>query len=559
MLKLFCKTSRWHELSETGICGGRLQHAKGSRKRKFDQQHNRPSEQRASSSVSASSHAVSKGHGLGDLRRKVLLRVPSAMPRSGSGKPCLSGKAYVAIVHAKKSCRPSAAALGMPKIHKSQKSVARNPCSSKGIIRKGHYCQQHKLVNQRQKTSCTALIRLDKIHTSVHSPLQCQIPRCAQCTFSLHRRSWSEGVASHSLGMPSAAGTRPGLLSWLNERPSHFGAEWGLGCSICATFLGRVMSGDLKHAAARNKRRSYSTKWSRYEVRGYSSMQACALRKHSLSTLHQLALKCFLCPASLWIPAQACKSDQLLLKGAVPQPEDWLRSWKNVSLSLSMRAASSLNYTEQFISSNRLAIKEVERRAFQQMVFIMQETVRRKKRDALQTAASITLLVDDKSPYREVRFKCCSVSGQVFKGVLCVLHTSISTDTPEQIDEDKCAKVAETVVAGIRALCTPLGGQVDQTLMAHVLEACKCFCADGAPSIQKAGRILRANHMPNLVILVRDFAHLLRSSAKDPLNAESSFQEFWELLFGKGGLTHPSYLGFCFDIKQMVIKQILTQ
>ena len=265
-------------------------------------------------------------------------------------------------------------------------------------------------------------------------------------------------------------------------------------------------------------------------------MQACSVRRHALTSMHQLALRCFLCPSSsLVLSSNIPKSDQQLLKGSVPQPQDWLRAWKAVARCLSMRTAASLNFTEQFISSYRVAVQEVERRAFQKMVFIMQEAVRIRKRDVLRSAVSLTLSVDDKSPYREVRFKCCTKTGMTYRGVVCVLHTSIGTETPDEIDEDKCRKIAKTIVEGFKQLCTPLQKDLDSALFQHCLKVCKVFCADGAPSIQKTGKILRANHMPNMILIVRDFAHMLRSSAKDPLLAENNFSQFWNMLFGKGG------------------------
>jgi hypothetical protein len=297
MLHLFCHTSRWRESSERCACkgsGDKQQPARDSKKRKLD----KPNQLSQARAVLLSSHTGDKIHSKADLREAFL--TPSQAPRLESNRPSRP-QANVAS-YTKAPCKTSATALTFKRNDRSAKSVARNTCHSKGVPK--YQVQQHKAARRgHSKTNMSSSITQAATHKSAHNPLGCHIRQCARCTFALHHRSWSGGVASHSLGGPTVAAASPSRLSWLGERPNHFGGEWGIGCSVCAHFLGRVVSGDLKHSAAQNKRRSYSTKWSRYEVRGYSSMQACSLRQHSLSTLHQLALKCFFCPASVLIPA----------------------------------------------------------------------------------------------------------------------------------------------------------------------------------------------------------------------------------------------------------------
>ena len=110
-------------------------------------------------------------------------------------------------------------------------------------------------------------------------------------------------------------------------------------------------------------------------------MQTSAVKLHAKSDMHLAAWRLFQMPAGVSvIPSQCSRSDTELLRGHVPQSSDWLRCWKTNELALSSRAGSSLSLTEEFIQSDRIAIKEIERRAVSAMREVMQETVRARKR-----------------------------------------------------------------------------------------------------------------------------------------------------------------------------------
>ena len=238
-------------------------------------------------------------------------------------------------------------------------------------------------------------VPLRELASATEAELQ-EVCVSAKDIFKARFRSWSLGVGSHLL--PN--GTR---VTWLGEKLTD--DKWGMGCGICASFALRMAG--LQPSGSKRRRRTYSTKWSRYQVTSAKSAQACTLRKHSLSELRMAAVKAWQLPLSCVTLTYDTCNDAKLLAGAVPQPTDWLHAWSVTCNSLSNRCASRLDFTDQFICSMRIDVQAVERRAFAQMQIVMQESIRRKKRCHLSRANSITLSVDG----RQEAVPACSVQG----------------------------------------------------------------------------------------------------------------------------------------------------
>ena len=365
-------------------------------------------------------------------------------------------------------------------------------------------------------------VPLRELASATEAELQ-EVCVSAKDIFKARFRSWSLGVGSHLL--PN--GTR---VTWLGEKLTD--DKWGMGCGICASFALRMAG--LQPSGSKRRRRTYSTKWSRYQVTSAKCTQACALRKHSLSELHMAAVKAWQLPLSCVTLTYDTCNDAKLLAGAVPQPTDWLHAWSVTRNSLSNRCASRLDFTDQFICSMRIDVQAVERRAFAQMQIVMQESIRRKKRCHLSRANSITLSVDDKKPYRLVRYKACDTDGKIESGLLCVLcplKVLMECD-PEEWDEDKCVMAADSIADGIRGFCTPLGEGCNEILYSHIICNVRAFTADGAPYAQKTGRVLKDRHCRNIVLIFRDACHMIRLACRDPLLCGEAYKKAWETLFG---------------------------
>jgi len=204
-----------------------------------------------------------------------------------------------------------------------------------------------------------------------------------------------------------------------------------------------------------------ATKWGSFEVRSLSSMLASSIRQHGCTTVHRAAARSFLSPGEPIVEfLQQQPGDEALLAGNVPQPEDWLRAWRACRTPSSFNALADMLVTEHFIRQVRTV--PVARRAIKQLVAIMSEVTRSKKREVLRSAWSISLSLDDRKDYRLIRFRCDGADGPVC-GILAVLRGGgrASTSNMEALDEDKSKGIADSIIYAIEQLCTPVGGTLD--------------------------------------------------------------------------------------------------
>lgn len=234
----------------------------------------------------------------------------------------------------------------------------------------------------------------------------------------------------------------------------------------------------------------------------------CALRKHSLSSVHQTALQCFLHPGQhILATAPASCAEGQAFSGAVPQLDDYLRVWRYVKSSQSFNSIESSTFTEAFISQKRSDPMEVKRRAVAQIVKVMREQVRKRKVECLLRATTMTLVVDDKKDHRVILFHSNLSHEPGGSGLIQVLR--IAEQSIAGHEEDYAVRMADTIERGLQLLATPLHGDPDAWVFTHLREITKHFTADGCPAVQKAGRIL-AQRFPNLTLVHRDHAHAIR-------------------------------------------------
>ena len=118
-------------------------------------------------------------------------------------------------------------------------------------------------------------------------------------------------------------------VAWLAERPTRFGGEWGLGCTVCAWFANRAFSeqrgseGSCGSSTSQPQRGKASlcrlgSRFARFEVRA-EYLQAEHFKQHAESSAHRRAVIAWLNPdAPLRFAAQATLGDEQLLSGAVP-------------------------------------------------------------------------------------------------------------------------------------------------------------------------------------------------------------------------------------------------
>ena len=226
-------------------------------------------------------------------------------------------------------------------------------------------------------------------------------------------------------------------------------------------------------------------------------------------------------------------SDEQLLRGSVPGPDSWLRAWRMVQSPTSFSKAEKHSHTESYISIRQ---GQCSRHMYKQMLQCMAEVVRRKKRSVIKSARHISVALDDKAPFRILRFRAVSASESetpVYTGILgCITHHGEASKSQlENFDEDYGIKVAESVKTAIEKLASDPtgtdGDAVDQELVQHFLSNVISCSTDGASAMRKSMSVMRVTTLPNLRVMVIDRAHNIRRAGL-PLTLESRFGEFWK-------------------------------
>lgn len=232
--------------------------------------------------------------------------------------------------------------------------------------------------------------------------------------------------------------------------------------------------------------------------------------------------------------------DEDTFRGAIPQPADWLRAWRACRCPMSYRTAELFGVTESFIQGRR-GRPAVSRKAFAAMVEVMALVLRGRLRERLRRAHRITLVLDDRGPYRLIRYKCDAPcpEGELdwpggIAGCLGVLRRGgvAASRTVGDLDDDHSQAMAESVVLALRRVAHVPGVGVDEAFFESVKLKVHIGLADGGAPVQKCLRFLATSSMPNMRLVSRDRAHAARISTQDPLLAEPTFGAWWNDTFG---------------------------
>ena len=324
-----------------------------------------------------------------------------------------------------------------------------------------------------------------------------------------------------------------------------------MGCTVCACFANRAFTeqrgreescgataSQPQRGAARRCR--LGSRFARFEVRA-EYLQAEHFKQHAVSAVHRRAVTAWLNPdAPLRFAAQATLGDEQLLFGAVPQPADWLRSWRASITPQSWQAAANHLETEHYV--HMLRARPVQPRALQRMARILAEVVRASFREWVLAATSITLLFDDRDGYKMVMFRCDAPhpdsegteGGIAARSGLLGIAEMLTGVTLEELAGD----YAERVVADLRLLCarfcTPLADAQDEAVMQRLVgkeSLVRHLVIDGA--LRKVADYAKQSLFPNCVLSVRDPTHFIRNAIKTPMEQTGNFAKQHDELFGK--------------------------
>ena len=170
--------------------------------------------------------------------------------------------------------------------------------------------------------------------------------------------------------------------------------------TFCADAVARMEGGD---SAGQVCARRLRMTWARFEVRA-ASLQAEHISQHRFYDSHRVAVLAWLRPdAPVELRLQASLSDDRLLAGSVPQPEDWIRAWRAARTPKSWQAAAESCESEHYIRHCR--DRSVGARALEQQARVMREAMRQDKREALRRATCISLSFDDRKGYKLVLYR----------------------------------------------------------------------------------------------------------------------------------------------------------
>ena len=357
---------------------------------------------------------------------------------------------------------------------------------------------------------------------------------CPRCRWYKHRKVWTReyGMMEAKCGVQA--------MEWLQERPVRWGGTWALGCAVCSdlctnlTSRRRTDSESAAPAASRGRLSRFVTSWGKYEIRAAMLMSE-HVRQHSTSEVHRRALWCFGKPDSLkaW-HGQVSLDDERLLAGAVPQAADWLRVWRGIRSRHSWDSTAAGMQTEEFIRETRH--RAPEPKSLTKMTRIMQEVAREAHRRVIQDASAISIGLDDRGGHKLVRFRCDSLSSPAASrgGVLGCIDC-LEGVTLEELACDYAERAAGEVLNVVKRFCTPLEDESEDSaeqLQKKFLRSVRSIVADGA--LMKTAQRLR-EHMPNVILITRDPAHLIRLSCQEPLIRTAHFDEQHRRLFGKKG------------------------
>ena len=262
-----------------------------------------------------------------------------------------------------------------------------------------------------------------------------------------------------------------GDRSWLSTGACR--GRWGLGCTVCAAF---AKAGPCKG--------SRWSKFARFDIRAESGAAARKLiQRHADSSSHRLACglrrqssalrkpQPLACTAVRPVeqPADSVEAaaDTALLKGSAPSPAEWKDAWASLSERVSIRTDARM-FEKRHPDSVGHNLERKRKRQRRQLR-VMAEVLRRRIRQVLAQASSISFALDESKYRKIIRFRAdlpvahssrslwCHVgaSGFSFAGVLGLLDCS--KKHAADFEDDHAVTAVKQLDTFLTRFCTPLG------------------------------------------------------------------------------------------------------
>ena len=211
------------------------------------------------------------------------------------------------------------------------------------------------------------------------------------------------------------------------------------------------------------------------------------------------------------------RDDKQLLKGRVPQPDEWIEAWAYSTEKTAFRKQARLGQ-KMDAGLWRPNIRRIRRK----QVRIMAEGRRMDIRRHLSEATSITLAMDDRKYQKLIRYRCDAPEAPfVRRGILCVL--GLAKSAVGDFEEDHALVAVRKLDQALNAFWTPLPprGQHLQVLFElkeRMRNNVKAIASDGASKERRALQLAVEGLFPPVILILRDPARALKIAVKDPLH-----------------------------------------
>ncbi len=366
---------------------------------------------------------------------------------------------------------------------------------------------------------------------------------------------------------------------WLMPRPAHMGGHWRLGCDVCFWKKHNATKAVRAKAGRRGNDDRNST-FANYNFVGdtHQFLLATRLRQHAVHAGHKIAVAASRSAAKGLPPrlvAEAKKvggkrlkvssasadgesqggevaepvlvdnageviararssvlAEASLLKGRVPQISDWLDCWAESTDVLAFRKQIRI-----WGKKNRNRSAGNWRQTRRKMVGIMAAVRREEIREQLRKATFISIAMDERQYQKILRYRCDAPTEPfMHSGILGVV--SLEKDSLSEFNGDHALAAVRKLDRWLNAFCTPLSSKrrplaVDFELKEHIRKNTRTFAVDGASKERRALLYAAENLFPNMVLLLRDAAHALRITIKEPIHNDEVFGDVWHQLFDK--------------------------
>ena len=428
------------------------------------------------------------------------------------------------------------------------------------------HCSGSKSATMPHENKCTVdsadMMETDEEHKLRHPTFHRSCPRCL---FLKHGHHWRR-IAAWKVDSETC-------IPWLAPRPPHMGGAWALGCRACAAILERrddtLSATKKKKEPGRGKCQAKlrANNWARFRVTRLMTTRqvAGAISNHNSSAFHRKAVlyhtseihaasktesrgpdlaassteQAGLTAApSLTIEVGLTTDEQAtdeqveaeaLLKGRVPQLQDWIDAWASASSTTSYRKE---NRVRQKRSQGRTSSNIRTRRRKQ--VRVIADVIRDQHRQALTAATSTSLAVGSRGKYKVARFRCDSHHHPYYvDGLLGTFHCGY--ESLEDADADHGVRMQQNLQRCITRFWTPVGGgghMADEEK--QMLKKIRCLSSDGAASERKVMFRVARTLCPWVVIVIRDFAHAARIAVQRPQQFDPVFDAVHTHLFNNG-------------------------